>query len=411
MAEETTGLAAVRPAGRALSPWTRRLLTLAALALFAVAIAYMEGPNFSPYYRRILNVALIYVVAAVSYNLVNGIAGQFSLGPNGFMAIGGFFTTLMMLPVARKEQVFFLQPLIWPLSEFSLPEVLQGALSRLIPGSAAIAFLSMSLGFLGSLVLAGVMAALGGLVVGIPSLRLRGDYLAIATFGFGEIIFVLANNLISVTNGPLGIRDIPEYANLWWTGGAAVFTLWAVQNLVNSTYGRALKAIREDEIAAETMGINVFAHKLLAFVVSAFFAGVAGGLLAALLTTISPSLFTFMMTFNLLIIIVLGGLGSTTGAAVTAVVYAVLQEALRAVEAPMRLGPIHIPGVPGMRMVVFSLLLIFLMLFYRRGLFGRSEFTWQAAWETAHRLGAALGGLSQRGTGRPAGEVRRPRGR
>ncbi|NLG69852.1 MAG: branched-chain amino acid ABC transporter permease, partial [Firmicutes bacterium] len=246
--------------------------------------------------------------------------------------------------------------------------------------------------------------------VGVPSLRLRGDYLAIATFGFGEIIFVLANNLISVTNGPMGIRDIPEYANLWWTGGAAVFTVWVVQNLVNSTYGRALKALREDEVAAEAMGIPVFTHKLLAFVVSAFFAGVAGGLLAALLTTISPSLFTFMMTFNLLIIVVLGGLGSTTGATVTAVLYAVLQEALRAVEAPMRLGPLFIPGVPGMRMVAFSLLLVLLMLFYRRGLFGRSEFTGDGAWHLTWRVARGVTRALARVSGRAAGAARPPRG-
>lgn len=392
-----------------LPPGLRRLLTLAALALLVAAIAYMERPGFSPYYRRVANLAFIYVVAAVGYNLVNGVAGQFSLGPNGFMAIGGFLTTLLMLPVARKAQVFFLQPLVWPLSAFSVPESLAAALGRLLPEQAALA-LAMPLAFFLSLLAAGVAAALGGVLVGIPSLRLRGDYLAIATFGFGEIIFVLANNLISVTNGPLGIRDIPEYANLWWTGGAAVVTIWLVQNLVNSTYGRALKAIREDEVAAEAMGINVFTHKLLAFVVSAFFAGVAGGLLAALLTTISPSLFTFMMTFNLLIIVVLGGLGSTTGAAVTAVLYAVLQEALRVVEAPMQLGPLHIPGVPGMRMVVFSLLLILLMLFYRRGLFGRSEFTWEAAWQLAWRAAAAVWRGAARLAGRPEGAVRPPRG-
>ncbi|WP_324715780.1 branched-chain amino acid ABC transporter permease [Carboxydochorda subterranea] len=378
-------------AARSLAPGTRRILTIGSLLLLALIVAYMEQPSFSSYYRRIVNVAFIYVVAAVSYNLINGIAGQFSLGPNGFMAIGGFTTTLLMLPVARKAQVFFLEPLIWPFNSFSVPEVLHGFFARLIPHAALAAFLASNLGFLISLVGAGLVAALGGLIVGAPSLRLRGDYLAIATFGFGEIIFVLANNLIPVTNGALGIRDIPEYANLWWTAGAAVMTVWVIQNLVNSSYGRALKAIREDEVAAEAMGVHVFTHKLLAFVVHAFFAGVAGGLLAALLTTISPSLFTFFMTFQLLIIIVLGGLGSTTGAAVTAVVYAILQEVLRVVEAPMSIGPLYIPGVPGMRMVVFSGLLIVLMLFYRRGLFGRAELTWEGLQAVALGLGRRFG--------------------
>lgn len=391
MREVGSSVVTDRKVVRLVPPRMKLSLTLASAAILMGAIAYMQSSSFNPYYQRVANVAFIYVVAAVGYNLINGVAGQFSLGPNGFMAIGGFTTTLLMLPVARKAQVFFIEPLVWPFSAFSVPEALQAFFGRIIGHPDVVSWLSMTLGFLVSLLAAGVVAAAGGLVVGVPSLRLRGDYLAIATFGFGEIIFVLANNLLPLTNGALGIRDIPEYANLWWTAGAAVLTVWIVQNLVNSSFGRALKAIREDEVAAEAMGVNVFAHKLLAFVMSAFFSGVAGGLLAALLTTISPSLFTFTMTFQLLIIVVLGGLGSTTGAAVTAVVYTILQEMLRVVEAPMRVGPWELPGVPGMRMVVFSGLLILLMLFYRRGLFGRGEFTWDGLWAVGSRLAGRLG--------------------
>ncbi|WP_304173965.1 branched-chain amino acid ABC transporter permease [Limnochorda pilosa] len=328
-------------------------LTLAVLGLFALFIAWAEG-NLNPYYQRILNTAFVYVVAAVGYNLVNGIAGQFSLGPNAFMALGGYTAALLMLPLTQKQMVWFLQPLVWPFNAFSLPGHL----------------------FIVALLAAGLVAALGGLLVGYPSLRLRGDYLAIATFGFGEIIFVLANNLIPLTNGSLGIKAIPEYTNLWWSGGAAVATLLLVRNLASSSFGRAMRAIREDEVAAEAMGINIFRTKLLAFILSAFLGGVAGALLATLITTISPTLFTFTMTFNLLIIIVLGGLGSVTGSAVTALIFAFLQEGLRFLEAPTRIGPWLVPGIPGMRMVVFSLLLVFLMIFYRRGLFGRSELSW-----------------------------------
>ncbi|MFO7255071.1 MAG: branched-chain amino acid ABC transporter permease [Firmicutes bacterium] len=328
-------------------------LTLAVLGLFALFIAWAEG-NLNPYYQRILNTAFVYVVAAVGYNLVNGIAGQFSLGPNAFMALGGYTAALLMLPLTQKQMVWFLQPLVWPFNAFSLPGHL----------------------FIVALLAAGLVAALGGLLVGYPALRLRGDYLAIATFGFGEIIFVLANNLIPLTNGSLGIKAIPEYTNLWWSGGAAVATLLLVRNLASSSFGRAMRAIREDEVAAEAMGINIFRTKLLAFILSAFLGGIAGALLATLITTISPTLFTFTMTFNLLIIIVLGGLGSVTGSAVTALIFAFLQEGLRFLEAPTRIGPWLVPGIPGMRMVVFSLLLVFLMIFYRRGLFGRSELSW-----------------------------------
>lgn len=329
------------------------LLTVVAIGLFALVVAWAET-SLNPYYQRILNTAFVYVVAAVGYNLINGITGQFSLGPNAFMALGGYTAALLMLPLAQKQMVWFLQPLVWPLNAFSLPEHL----------------------FIVALVAAGVVAALGGLLVGYPSLRLRGDYLAIATFGFGEIVFVLANNLIPVTNGSLGIKAIPQYTNLWWSGGAAVATILLVRNLASSSFGRAMRAVREDEVAAEAMGINVFRTKLLAFIVSAFLGGIAGALLATLITTISPTLFTFTMTFNLLIIIVLGGLGSITGSVVTALLFAFLQETLRFLEAPMQIGAWTIPGIPGMRMVVFSLLLVILMIFYRRGLFGRSELSW-----------------------------------
>ncbi|BAS27760.1 branched-chain amino acid ABC transporter permease [Limnochorda pilosa] len=333
---------------------TETWLTLLAIALFALFIRWAET-GLNPYYQRILNTAFVYVVAAVGYNLINGVTGQFSLGPNAFMALGGYTAALLVLPVAQKEMVWFLEPLMWPFNAFSLP----GSL------------------FVVALLAAGVVASVGGLVVGYPSLRLRGDYLAIATFGFGEIVFVLANNVIPLTNGALGIKAIPQYTHLWWSGGFAVASIVLVRNLALSSFGRAMRAVREDEVAAEAMGVNVFRTKLLAFMVSAFLGGIAGALLTTLITTISPTLFTFTMTFNLLIIIVLGGLGSMTGSVVTAVLFAVLQEVLRSLEAPMRLGSWTIPGIPGMRMVVFSLLLIVLMIFYRRGLFGRGELSWE----------------------------------
>jgi len=315
---------------------------------------WLAQKYLNAYMIRILNTAFIYVIAAVAYNLINGIAGQFSLGPNGFMALGGYTVALLMLPVYQKIQVYFLTPLIWPFSVITFPSYL----------------------FILSLVLGGLVAAGGAFLIGFPTLRLRGDYLAIASFGFSEIIFVLANNFIPLTNGALGIKGIPQYTNLWWTGGLAFLTVFLIRNLVNSSYGRALKAIREDEIAAQTMGINPFRMKLLAFAISGFFAGVAGGLFVTLISTVSPTLFTFAMTFNLLIIIVLGGLGSITGSVVTAFIFAFLQEILREVEAPHTIGSFTIPGIPGMRMVVFSALLVVLMIFYRRGLFGTKELSW-----------------------------------
>lgn len=330
------------------------LLTLFLFALLMVGVAMAER-YLNAYLVRILNTACIYVVAAVAYNLINGVTGQFSLGPNAFMAIGGYTVALLMLPLAQKKEVYFLQPLIWPLNAFSFPPSL----------------------FILALFLGGLLASLFALLIGIPTLRLRGDYLAIATFGFGEIVIVLANNLIPVTNGALGIKGIPEYTNLWWTASWAFWTVFVIKNLANSSFGRALKAIRENEIAAEAMGVNLFRHKLLAFVLSGFFAGVAGGLFVTLISTVSPTLFTFSMTFNLLIIIVLGGLGSVTGSTVTAILFAFLQELLREVEAPHTIGSWTFPGIPGMRMVVFSVILVILMIFYRRGLFGQRELSFE----------------------------------
>ncbi|MCS7242265.1 branched-chain amino acid ABC transporter permease [Candidatus Caldatribacterium sp.] len=330
---------------------------IATLTLFALFMAgtFVAQRYLNAYLIRILNTACIYIVAAVAYNLINGVTGQFSLGPNAFMAIGGYTVALLMLPLAQKKEVYFLQPLIWPLNSFSFPSSL----------------------FVVALLLGGFFAALFALLIGIPTLRLRGDYLAIATFGFGEIVIVLANNLIPITNGALGIKGIPEYTNLWWTVNWAFWTVFVIKNLVHSSFGRALKAIRENEIAAEAMGVNLFRHKLLAFVISGFFAGVAGGLFVTLISTVSPTLFTFSMTFNLLIIIVLGGLGSITGSTITAILFAFLQELLREVEAPRTIGSWTFPGIPGTRMVVFSIILVILMIFYRRGLFGQRELSFE----------------------------------
>jgi branched-chain amino acid transport system permease protein len=189
---------------------------------------------------------------------------------------------------------------------------------------------------------------------------------------------IVANNLQGLTNGPLGLKGLQPYTNLWWSWGVAVFTLAVVTALIKSGYGRAMQAIREDETAARAMGVNTFRHLLLAYVLSAFFFGVGGGLLAHLITTISPSLFTFFLTFNLLIIIVVGGLGSTSGAVLAAILFTGAGEWLRAVEEPHVLWGHTIPGVPGLRMVIFSLMMLLVILFFRHGLLGRWEFSWDA---------------------------------
>jgi branched-chain amino acid transport system permease protein len=329
-----------------------RILTgLALLGLFA--FLYWADGTASEYHIRLLNNCAIFITLAVSYNLINGICGQFSLEPNAFVAIGAYTSALLTMSPAEKQLSFIIEPLVWPLSVISIP-------------------------FWLSLVAAGLVTGLLAFLMGFPVFRVRGDYLAIVTLGFGEVVRVVANNLQSITNGPLGLKGLTPHTNLWWTYGFMIFALFFIWRLTHSSFGRAMKAIREDETAAEAMGIRSFRYKMMAFTISGFFEGIAGALLAHLITTISPVLFTFFLTFNLLIIIVIGGLGSTTGSVISAVLFVLGGEALRVVEEPFSLGALEIPGIPGMRMVIFALVLIGVMIFARQGIMGRREISWQA---------------------------------
>ena len=328
-----------------------RILTgFSIIGLFA--FLYWAKGNASEYQVRLMNNCAIFITLAVSYNLINGICGQFSLEPNAFVAIGAYTSALLTMSPAEKQLSFIIEPLVWPLSVVSAP-------------------------FWVSLLAAGTITGFLAFLMGFPVFRVRGDYLAIVTLGFGEVVRVVANNLQSITNGPLGLKGLTPYTNLWWSFGFMVFTLFVIWRLANSSFGRAMKAIREDELAAEAMGIRSFRYKMMAFTLSGFFEGVGGGLLAHLITTISPTLFTFFLTFNLLIIVVVGGLGSITGSAISSVLFVFGGEALRAVEEPFSIGPLEIPGIPGMRMVIFSLILIGAMIFARKGIMGREEFSWQ----------------------------------
>jgi branched-chain amino acid transport system permease protein len=336
------------------------ILTAAAIAL-AMAFLWYADRYFTDYSIRILNTVAIFIVLSVSYNLINGVAGQFSLGPNAFLAVGAYTSAILSLAPEEKLRSFILQPMAWPLSEISVS-------------------------FPISLLAAGLVTAFFALLMAIPVFRVRGDYLAIVTLGFGEVVQLFANNLISITNGPLGLKGLVPYTNLWWSWGICLLSVFCTIRLVNSSYGRAMKAVREDETAAEAMGIDAFRTKTLAFVFSAFFQGIAGGMLAHLVTTISPSLFGFLLTFNLLIIIVIGGLGSTTGSVIAAILFAWGGELLRVVEEPMTIFGYYVEGIPGMRMVIFSVILILVMLFARSGIMGRNEFSWQGLFSFLRRI-------------------------
>ena len=312
---------------------------------------FWAGRNLDGYKIQILNLIAVNIILALSLNLIYGFTGLFSLGHAGFMAVGAYTCALLILPAAQKQAMFILQAPMWPFSVMHAP-------------------------FFLAILIAGLVAAVFGILIGFPVLRLGGDYLGIATLGFAEIIRVLANNMPKVTNGALGLKGIPSYSNLWWNYGWCLLTLFVVMRLVRSNYGNTLKAIRDDEVAARAMGIDTFRYRMTSFVIGAFFAGVGGALLASLITTIDPKMFLFILTFNVLMIVVAGGLGSLTGTVLAGVIITVLLEWLRFVENPLTIGTFTLQGVPGMRMVVFSLALLFIILFRQQGMMGTREFSW-----------------------------------
>lgn len=313
-----------------------------------LADAYLDR-----YVVHILNLIAVNAILAVSLNLIYGFGGMFSLGHAGFMAIGAYVSALLVLSPVQKGMMWILEPLIWPFTVIETP-------------------------FWFSLLVGGLFAAFISLIIAIPVLRLGGDYLGIATLGFSEIIRVLIFNLEGLTNGALGIKGIPPHATLLLNYTCLFITLYCIIRLLNSNFGNVIKAIRDDEIAAKVMGIDTFRYRVLAFAVGAFFAGIGGALLGNLITTIDPNMFTFLLTFNILMIVVAGGLGSITGSILGSILITVSLEWLRIAEEPFTLLHFEVPGVPGMRMVVFSLVLLCIILFRREGIMGVREITWDS---------------------------------
>ncbi|MCL2323047.1 MAG: branched-chain amino acid ABC transporter permease [Oscillospiraceae bacterium] len=329
---------------------TRNMIFSIICMILLIAFVIIGNFTLNDYISRILNNCAIYTVLGLSMNLINGFTGLFSLGHAGFMAIGAYVTALLTMTLESKAKIFYMSPLIFPFNKIAIPLIF-------------------------ALIIAGLITALFAFLIGAPVLRLRGDYLAIATLGFAEIIRVVVTNTQNITNGALGIKEVPRSANMIWTFSIAIFTTIIMILLIKSSYGKALKAIREDEVAAEAMGINLFKHKLLAFIIGAFFAGVGGGLLASILGTVNPTMFKFTITFNILLIIVLGGMGSITGTIISAFIVTIGQEWLRFLDSPMNLGFMTI-NLPGLRMVIFSLILVIVVIFFRRGIMGSNEFSW-----------------------------------
>jgi branched-chain amino acid transport system permease protein len=325
--------------------------------LFLIAIAVIFGINLisnqiNPYYYQIIIYAGINIILATSLNLINGYTGQFSLGHAGFMAIGGYMSAIFSTYFAP----FFINTL----------------------GNNTF---GNSIWFLAVLIIGGIFAAIAGLIVGVPSLRLKGDYLAITTLGFSEIIRVIIQSLdvIGASQGFRGVYiyengtrslemlsdvnnvnftfyPIPHFTDFFWTFLFVAIIIFGITNLMNSTYGKGFIAVKDDEIAAEAMGINTTKFKVTAFVLGAFFAGIAGGLYGHFVQYLNPEDFNFLRSVEIVTMVILGGMGSTLGVFIAAIILTILPELLR--------------DVQEYRMIIYALLLVVMMLLRPQGIFG-----------------------------------------
>jgi branched-chain amino acid transport system permease protein len=323
---------------------------VASLTPWLIALLAVWGLNsivdslINPYVFSIVMYAGINVILAVSLNLVNGFTGQFSIGHAGFMAVGGYVSAALVAVVTHHS-----------------PSLIESSL-----GSGIV--------LLAGLCLAGLVSAAVGYVVGMPSLRLRGDYLAIVTLGFGEIIRVILLNIDTINlfgatvdlGGARGMPGIAQLASFGWVYTFVVITVFCVWRIIRSAQGRVFLAIREDEIAGDAMGVNTTQGKVKAFAIGAFFAGIAGGLFAHYLRFLVPTMFDFNRSFEVIIMVVLGGMGSITGSVFAAVFLTFLKESLR---------PLQELTQVDFRMVIYSIVLILLMLTRPNGIFGSKEIT------------------------------------
>ena len=334
----------------------------------------------------VLKKGAVYSLVAVSMNLLNGFTGLFSLGQAGFMLLGAYTYAILMVPMAVKDQVYYLFD--GSAVKFSLLDMFQSIFGAAGFGSGVALVLAVLL----ALILAGCVAALFAYLIGLPVLRLKSDYLAIATLGFAEIIRAIFQWQVlgPVTNGANMIKSFPTFSsfNIKGANGSTVLYLSTfvpflivagciivIVMLVNSTYGRAFKAIRDDEVAAEAMGINLAKHKMLSFVVSSFFAGVGGALFAMYVANAQAKVYTTTMTYEILLIVVIGGIGSISGSCIATFLYVACSEWwMRFLDTETYIGTFKVPLLhSGFRMVVFSVVIMVVVLFFRKGIMGDRE--------------------------------------
>lgn len=334
----------------------------------------------------VLKKAAVYSLVAVSMNLLNGFTGLFSLGQAGFMLLGAYTYAILTVPSAQKEQVYYL------FGGCAFDSSIVDIFGNVFGTSGAGGAVSMVLGCLIAIVAAGCVAGFFAYLIGIPVLRLKSDYLAIATLGFAEILRAIFQwqKLGPVTNGANMIKGFPTFSDFNITDGAgnvlvrlSTFVPFLISSicimlivlLIHSSYGRAFKSIRDDEIAAEAMGISLFKHKMMSFVISSFFAGVGGALFAMYVANAQAKAFTSVMTYEILLIVVIGGIGSVSGSVLATFLYVACSEWwLRFLDSELYIGGFKVPLLRnGFRMVVFSVVIMVIVLFFSQGIMGNRE--------------------------------------
>ena len=329
------------------------IISVALIAALLIVLYVLEQilPSTSMLFT-VLKKGAIYALVAVSMNLLNGFTGLFSLGQAGFMLLGAYTYGILTIPVEQRENVYMYFD--GGIVQFTVPVFV-------------------------ALIAAGVVAAIFAYLIGLPVLRLKSDYLAIATLGFAEIIRAVFqwDKLGPLTNGSNLLRSYPTFSSVLFPFIVSGICIAIIVMMINSTYGRAFKAIRDDEVAAEAMGINLAHHKRIAFVVSSFFAGVSGALLAMYQTTIQASTFKSAMTYEILLIVVIGGIGSVTGSCISSFLFIIFSEwILRFLDNDTYIGSFHVPLLrAGFRKVLFSVVIMIIVLFFRQGIMGTREFS------------------------------------
>ena len=329
---------------------------LLSLILAAVCLAFLLYVDKFQHYSMLASVlkkGAIYSLVAVSLNLLNGFTGLFSLGQAGFMMLGAYTYAILTIPVASRASVY--QYFDGGVVQFCLPMVV-------------------------GLILAGIVPMIFAWLIGLPVLKLKSDYLAIATLGFAEIMRAIIHWKVAgpLTNGSNLLKKFANFDSVVFPFIVSGICIAIIVLIINSTYGRAFKAIRDDEIAAEAMGINLAKHKMQAFLISSFFAGIGGALLAMFQSSVQANTFTSTMTYEILLIVVIGGIGSITGSIIGSFLYIACSEWwLRFLDDPAPYLHVNISFMrPGFRMLVFSVVIMIVVLFFRKGIMGDREFSW-----------------------------------